>query len=89
MYVYTRNIQYILGLGQSKLSIADHALLLVAPATTAVCFSLIRHGPHRKRKFKGGTNSPLPNNDEWGHTDSQAICLATEIIGGGGRGGDI
>jgi hypothetical protein len=29
-------IQYIQGLGQSRLSTADHALLLVAPATTAV-----------------------------------------------------
>jgi hypothetical protein len=28
--------QYIQGLGQSRLSTADHALLLVAPATTAV-----------------------------------------------------
>jgi hypothetical protein len=30
------HIQYIKGLGQSGLSTADHALLLVAPATTAV-----------------------------------------------------
>jgi hypothetical protein len=29
-------IQYIQGLGQSRLSRADHALLLVAPTTTAV-----------------------------------------------------
>jgi hypothetical protein len=28
--------QYTQGLGQSRLNTADHALLLVAPATTAV-----------------------------------------------------
>jgi hypothetical protein len=35
MYVYMY-IQYVQGLGQSRLSTGDHALLLVAPATTAV-----------------------------------------------------
>jgi hypothetical protein len=29
-------IQYVQGLGQSRLGTADHALLLGAPATTAV-----------------------------------------------------
>jgi hypothetical protein len=29
-------VQYIQGLSQSRLSTADHALLLIAPATTAV-----------------------------------------------------
>jgi hypothetical protein len=37
MYMYKcMYIQYIQGLGQFRLSIADHALLLVAAATTAV-----------------------------------------------------
>jgi hypothetical protein len=34
-------VQYIQGLCQSRLSTADHALLLIAPATTAV-YSLER-----------------------------------------------
>jgi hypothetical protein len=40
MYNYTY-IQYIEALRQSRLSTADHALLLVVPATTAV-YSLER-----------------------------------------------
>jgi hypothetical protein len=36
MYKCMYTIQYIQGLGQSRLSTADHALLLVALATTAI-----------------------------------------------------
>jgi hypothetical protein len=50
-------IQYIQGLCQSRLSTANHALLLISPATTAVLLIatpvlviISGHRPHRKHR---------------------------------------